>query len=224
VVIETAELYGWWLEGRHVPYDDETLVELLIRMKQLVPPTVRIERVIRDIPSTSIRAGSRITNLREELHRRMRARGLRCRCIRCRQVREAITGPLTLVRRTYAASDGTEIFLSFEDPATDQLCSLLRLRIPSATLSHQAHWLPVLEGAALLRELHTYGQHLPLGVHVEDASQHHGFGSRLLREAERIAREEFGVRCVGVIAGVGVREYYRRFGYELQDTYMVKAL
>jgi elongator complex protein 3 len=220
VVIESAELYAWWKAGRYVPYDDETLVELLIQIKQLVPPYVRIERVIRDIPSTSIRAGSRVTNLREEVHRRMRARGLRCACIRCRQVRGEVAGPFTLVRRTYEASEGTEVFLSFEDPATDQLASLLRLRIPSSR--HVP--LSVLQDAALVRELHSYGAHLPLHHRRDGAVQHYGFGRQLMAEAERIAREEFGMGRMAVIAGVGVREYYRRLGYELQDTYMVKTI
>ncbi len=220
VVIETAELFQWWRQGRYQPYDDETLVELLIRMKTLVPPHVRIERVIRDIPSTSIRAGCGITNLREEAARRMQARGLRCRCIRCRQVRDRADGPFTLVRRSYEASEGLEIFLSFEDPRTDQLASLLRLRIPSPAPGR----LPALQGAALIRELHTYGQHLPLQERREDAAQHRGFGGQLMREAERIAREEFGLTRMAVIAGVGARGYYRPLGYELQDTYMVKRL
>jgi elongator complex protein 3 len=54
--------------------------------------------------------------------------------------------------------------------------------------------------------------------------QHHGFGQRLVVEAERIAKGEFGARRMAVIAGVGAREYYRRLGYELEDTYMVKPL
>ena len=224
VVIETAELYQWWQEGRYTPYDDDTLVELLIRMKQAVPPYVRIERVIRDIPSTSIRAGSLSTNLREEVHRRMRQRGVRCRCIRCRQVRETADGAFGLLRRDYEASGGTEIFLSFEDPTTDRLSSLLRLRISSQVRGGAAHWLPVLEGAALIREVHTYGRHVPVHDHREGAAQHRGFGWRLLQEAERIAREEFGLRRMAVIAGAGVREYYRRFGYALDDTYMMKSL
>ncbi|MDP3703046.1 MAG: tRNA uridine(34) 5-carboxymethylaminomethyl modification radical SAM/GNAT enzyme Elp3 [Candidatus Omnitrophota bacterium] len=211
VVIETAELYQWWKDGRYTPYDDETLIELLMDIKRLVPPHVRIERVIRDIPSTSIRAGCLVTNLREEVHRRMRARGLACRCLRCRQVRETADGTFILMRRDYPASGGRETFLSFEDTATDRVASFLRLRIAST-------------GAGLIRELHSYGHHLPLHQRRGGAVQHQGFGQRLLQEAERIAREEFSVRRLAVIAGVGVREYYRKFGYELQDTYMVKEL
>ena len=220
VVIESAELFDWWKAGRYTPYDDETLIELLIQIKQLVPPYVRIERVIRDIPSTSIQAGSLTTNLREVVQERMRSRGLRCRCIRCRQVRRDTPGPFELVRRTYQASDGTEVFLSIEDPRRDELASLLRLRIPS----HQASPWSVLQSAALIRELHSYGAHLPLRQHRAGAIQHHGFGHWLMEEAERIAREEFGMSRIAVIAGVGVREYYRRLGYTLHDTYMLKHL
>ena len=220
VVIQSAELYDWWREGRYTPYDDETLTETLIRIKLHVPPYVRIERVIRDIPSTSIQAGCLATNLREVVARRMQERGLRCRCIRCRQVRAAADGDFELVRRDYAASGGMEVFLSFENAATDQLASLLRLRIAG----ERAPLFPALEGAALIRELHTYGWHLPLHRRQDGAAQHRGLGGQLLEEAERIAREEFGRRRMAVIAGVGAREYYRRLGYELQDTYMVKAL
>ncbi|MBI4342136.1 MAG: tRNA uridine(34) 5-carboxymethylaminomethyl modification radical SAM/GNAT enzyme Elp3 [Candidatus Omnitrophica bacterium] len=222
VVIETAELFGWWREGRYTPYDDEALIELLIRMKLLVPPYVRIERIIRDIPSTSIRAGCAITNLREEAQRRLRARDAACRCIRCRQVRSDAGGTFRLIRRDYEASEGLEMFLSFEDPSADRLAALLRLRIPRS--EEPPEGLPVLRGAALLRELHSYGRHLPLHDRSEDAVQHHGFGHRLLEEAEWIARGEFGCRRMAVIAGVGVREYYRQRGYELEDTYMVKRL
>ncbi len=231
VVIETAELYEWWREGRYQPYDDETLIELLIAMKQDVPPYVRIERVIRDIPSTSIRGGCTVTNLREEVLRRMHARGSRCQCIRCRQVRTVTNGSFQLLRRTYEASEGTEVFLSFEDSATDQLASQQRLRLPAPASGRQAGRpskamteFPALHGAALIRELHSYGPHVPLRQRHNGAVQHQGFGQQLLREAERIVQEEWGVQRIAVIAGVGVRDYYRRFGYELQDTYMVKEL
>ena len=223
VVIESAELYQWWRAGRYTPYDDETLIQLLTQIKQLVPPYVRIERVIRDIPSTSIKAGCLVTNLREEIHRRMRAQGLRCRCIRCRQVRGAISGTFTMHEQRYQASGGTEIFLSFEDASSDQLASFLRLRIPP-THSEALPLFPALQGAALVRELHTYGQHVPLQAHEAGAAQHRGFGWQLLQAAERMARDEFGLARMAVIAGVGVREYYRKLGYDLHDTYMVKSL
>jgi elongator complex protein 3 len=82
----------------------------------------------------------------------------------------------------------------------------------------------VLQGAALVRELHSYGAHLPLHHRRDGAVQHQGFGRRLMEEAERIAGQEFGMTRIAVIAGVGVREYYRRLGYESCETYMVKTL
>ncbi len=222
VVIDSAELFQWWQTGRYVPYDDDTLIELLIQIKQLVPPFVRIERVIRDIPSTSIRAGCAVTNLRELVQQRLRGRGLRCQCIRCRQVREPTDGAFRLVRRRYQTDGGEEIFLSFEDPGADTLASLLRLRIPTPRTTEPLS--PTLQDAALIRELHTYGPHLSLHQRTQGAAQHRGFGAQLLHEAERIARDEHHCPRLAVIAGVGVREYYRRFGYELEDTYMVKQL
>lgn len=219
VVIETAELHEWWKTGRFHPYDDETLTDVLIRMKTLVPPYVRIERVIRDIPSHSIKGGCTITNLRETVLKKMAERGLSCRCIRCRQVREEPAAHFTLVERCYKASGGAEYFLSFEDPGSDQLASLLRLRISSDS----EPLFSALHNAALVRELHSYGKHLPLHERGNDAVQHSGFGQRLMARAESIAREQHCKR-IAVIAGIGVREYYRRLGYHLEETYMVKAL
>jgi len=246
VVIDTAELYQWWQAARYQPYDDETLLELLIQLKGLVPPYVRIERVIRDIPSTSIRAGCRFINLRQAVQRRMHSRGLRCRCLRCREIRDTADGTYVVTRRDYEAADGTEVFLSYEDQATDKLAAFLRLRIPAAARRRIPHWpasagvqgepgpapaparvgpgWPVLQEAALIRELHTYGRHLPLHDRSDQAAQHRGFGRALMNAAERIAQTEFGLSRMAVIAGVGVREYYRRLGYAEQETYMVKSL
>lgn len=223
VVVETAELHDWWKQGTYQPYDDDTLVELLIAMKQHAPPYLRIERVIRDIPSTSIEGGCQFTNLREEVHRRMRERGLTCRCVRCRQVRHDAPTDFELVEREFDASEGREYFLSFESPSTDLLAALLRLRIPRAHLLGEKPLLPVLEGAGLIREVHAYGQHLPLKRQAQDAVQHKGFGGRLIERAEELMRQH-GLKQSAIIAGVGVREYYRRFGYSCRDTYMIKDL
>jgi len=221
VVTKTAEIYEWWQQGRYQPYDDDTLTELLVALKTLVPPYVRIERVIRDIPSPSIEAGCKFINLRETVHRRLRERGLACRCIRCREVRDQSIGALALRTRRYGAADGDEVFLSMED-ADERLAALLRLRIPAPS-QRSTPIVPALRDAALIRELHTYGRHLPLHDHDGQATQHRGFGRRLVQEAERLT-QEYGLNRVAVIAGVGVRDYYRKLGYELEDTYMVKRL
>jgi elongator complex protein 3 len=51
-----------------------------------------------------------------------------------------------------------------------------------------------------------------------------GFGTLLMEEAERIAREEHDSVKLAVISGVGTRDYYRRLGYELEGPYMIKLL
>lgn len=51
-----------------------------------------------------------------------------------------------------------------------------------------------------------------------------GYGTLLMEEAERIAKEEHGSVKIAVISGVGTRDYYRRLGYELDGPYMSKML
>jgi len=226
VVVESAELSEWWRQGRFQPYDEETLLELLVELKKMVPSYVRIERVVRDIAAPLVQAGCRQNNLRESVLKRMKTRGISCRCIRCREVRCEPNGNFQLVRREYEASGGQEIFLSFEEDNSGRLAALLRLRIAP-------------NQAAMVRELHTYGRQVPIGnqgvtaaqqeggvvsLPLAKAMQHRGFGKRLMAEAERIARDQFGIHRVQVIAGIGVRGYYRKLGYEEQDSYMVKEV
>jgi histone acetyltransferase (RNA polymerase elongator complex component) len=41
----------WYDEGKYIPYDEPTLLKLLIRVKAKVHPWIRLNRVIRDIPT-----------------------------------------------------------------------------------------------------------------------------------------------------------------------------
>jgi GNAT superfamily N-acetyltransferase len=76
----------------------------------------------------------------------------------------------------------------------------------------------------MVRELHVYGT--AVGVHDRQRGkfQHQGYGALLMREAERIARDEHRSKKLAVISGVGTRHYYRKLGYELEGPYMVKSL
>ncbi|MFH0847419.1 MAG: tRNA uridine(34) 5-carboxymethylaminomethyl modification radical SAM/GNAT enzyme Elp3 [Chloroflexota bacterium] len=220
MVIAGTQLERWQSEGRYQPYDDATMVTLTCRIKALVPPYVRISRVLRDIPSKFIVGGIK-DSLRDKAREQMKAMGLNCRCIRCREYghrrREGwVIGEPKLVRRDYEASGGREVLLSFEDES-ETLFGLLRLRI-------QAGAEPSVN-QALIRELHVYGAEVPLRAREDGAVQHRGLGKGLIREAERIAHEEFGASGIAILSGVGVREYYRtEFGYALENGYMVKAL
>ena len=222
-VIKTAPLYKSWKNGKYQPCTGKQLINLIIKIKQLIPPYVRITRVIRDIPLQDIVAGSEISNLRQDITREMKRQSLFCQCIRCREIREGIYDKnIELVRREYDASDGKEIFLSFEDKKRKHLYALLRLRIPSQYLPSKKHFIKELTGAAIIRELHTYGDVVALDNKAKQATQHKGLGRKLMMEAERISKKDFGVKKIAVISGIGVREYYKKLGYKLEGSYMVK--
>jgi elongator complex protein 3 len=226
VVVKNTLLYKWLRSGKYQPYSDKERLNMLAEIKKSLPYYVRVTRLIRDIPSNNIIAGNIITNLRQELEIKGRKEGWKCKCIRCREIRggaKAKEQDLLLFREDYAASNGKEIFLTFEDKERRHLYSLLRLRINSDKTSAK-HFLPELTGAALIREVHTYGKLVPIEKRDASSPQHIGLGKRLLREAERIARDEFDAKKIAIISGIGVRDYYRKNGYKLQGSYMVKKL
>jgi elongator complex protein 3 len=223
MVVEGTELEKWYREGRYRPYDDDTMVNLTMEIKTLVPKYVRISRVLRDIPSRFIVAGLK-DSLRDTVRERMAREGLECRCIRCREYGHRARagreiGEPHLVRLDYEASSGREVFLSYED-AGETLFGLLRLRVPSRPLPGQAR----AGNIGLVRELHVFGPEVPLNEQREEAAQHRGLGRSLLHEAEKVARGEFGAGQMFVLSGTGAREYYRALGYALSGDYMVKKL
>jgi len=219
-LIKEAPLYKLYKKNKFKPYPEKKLIKLLVEIKKEIPFWCRIQRIIRDIPSKNIIAGGvKISNLREVVQKKMKEKGLKCKCIRCREVREDYkpNEKLYLFREDYWASNGKEIFLSFENKKREKLYALLRLRISFN------HILPVLKDVAIIREVHTYGQMIP----VDEKSlsvQHRGLGKKLIKEAEKIAKEEFKINKVAVISGIGVRTYYRKLKYKLKDTYMIKKI
>jgi elongator complex protein 3 len=225
VVTKESRLYKFWKEKKYKPYDCEELIELLIEIKKNLPFWVRVTRIFRDIPSTKIVAGCKILNLREVVKKEMEKRGLFCHCIRCREVRENYDPKekIYLFREDYEASEGKEIFLSFENKERTKLFSYLRLRIPSQIFERKKHFLPVLENSALIREIQTFGEMVPIGI-KKFAPQHQGLGKKLVKEAEKITKKEFALKKIAVISGVGVRDYWRKLGYKLKETYMIKTI
>ena len=75
----------WFDEGSYVPYGDDALKELLMGAKARVHPWIRLNRVVRDIPSNYILGGVDAPNMREDVLVEMRRRGETCKCIRCRE-------------------------------------------------------------------------------------------------------------------------------------------
>jgi elongator complex protein 3 len=219
VVVKGSKVYRWYKQGKFKPYKSDVLVYLLSAIKQYTPNYVRIVRVIRDIPATRVQAGLKKSNLREVVHGFMRQHNLKCQCVRCREIKSGIIKEPVLKIKKYRASGGQEYFLSIVDKKTDHIAALLRLRL----VNNKQLIFKALRGAALVREIHTYGEVVGLNNKTVQASQHRGFGSWLIGETEKIAKAH-GFTKIAVIAGVGVRDYFRKHEYKLRDSYMVKNL
>jgi len=217
VVLKNSALYKLWKNNKYKALTDNQFKKLVIKIKnEIIPPYTRITRLVRDVPTSSILAGPRISNLRQII-----AKESKCSCIRCREVRGDydINEPVILDRIDYPASDGKEIFLQFVSQDKSKLFAMLRLRIPSQNV-----FIPNLKNSAIIREVHTYGKLTQISQNSANSPQHIGLGKKLIREAEKISREEFDLKKIVVISGVGVRDYYRKLGYNLKETYMVKKL
>ena len=207
LVIKGTKLYNDWKNKKYKAIDEEYMNKLLINVLKICPSWVRIMRVQRDIPAKFIEAGPKKSNLREIIQSKTKTKE-----IRFREVGHVFqrTGKwpekVGIKIKKYRASKGKEYFISAEDK--NILVGFCRLRICNRP-------------EAMLRELHVYGSVTPIGLKGE--IQHKGWGRKLLKTAEQIAKKE-GKKEMNVISGIGVREYYRKHGYELKDSYMWKKL
>ncbi|MFN8413348.1 MAG: GNAT family N-acetyltransferase, partial [Anaerolineales bacterium] len=221
-LLANAELYEYWQRGEFHPYTTEDLVALIADVKPTIPRYCRVNRVIRDIPGNNVVEGNTRTSLRQDVQDEMKKRGTRCQCIRCREVKGKTVelSSLQINDFTYSAGKAEEHFISFNTP-DDGLAGFIRLSLPSKE-SPETH-MTDLKGAALIREVHVYGQSLAVGAEKTGAAQHVGLGTRLLEEAESIARKN-GFETLAVISAVGTREYYIGRGFERGEYYLVKKI
>jgi elongator complex protein 3 len=221
-LLANAELYEYWQRGEFHPYTTEDLVELLANIKPTIPRYCRVNRVIRDIPGNNVVEGNTRTSLRQDIQAEMKKRGTKCQCIRCREVKGKIVelSSLRLHDEIYSAGKAEEHFISF-DTAEDGLAGFIRLSLPSKESPETG--LSDLNGAALIREVHVYGQSLAVGAEKTGAAQHVGLGTRLLEEAESIAKQN-GFEKLAVIAAVGTRAYYMDRGFVRGEYYLVKSI
>jgi len=222
LVLENTPMYEDYKQGKYLPYSDTDLINVLIEMKKIVPKWVRIMRIMREIGPNEIIAGPKSGNLRQIIHQNLANQGFSCRCIRCREVglmKKSEQQSLSLCRINYESSGGNEVFLSYEDKE-ESIYGFLRLRKPS----NLAHRQEIDANSCIVRELHVYGKSLKLGQKGENEIQHSGLGKNLMKEAEKISREEFDANKLLVISAVGTREYYQKLGYSLYGPYMSKPL
>ncbi|MFP3224921.1 MAG: tRNA uridine(34) 5-carboxymethylaminomethyl modification radical SAM/GNAT enzyme Elp3 [Nitrososphaeria archaeon] len=222
LVVEGTLLEKIYKKNLYRPLTNEEAAELIADVLEITPPWVRVMRIQRDIPAFKIIAGPTAGNLRELAVKILQERGKKCMEIRCREVGhrkipEEKLSEFMIKSIVYEASEGKEHFISFEDDE-GHLAGYLRLRIPSKKVHRNE-----LKGAAIVRELKVVGKVIPI---YEKGSgwQHKGIGRTLLSEAERIAKEEYGLEKIAVISGVGVREYYMKLGYFKDGPYVSKKL
>lgn len=208
------------------------LFELILKAKTEVPPWIRLNRVIRDIPGQYIEGGNKITNMRQELHKELTRRGLTCNCVRCHEPKGSNInhGLVQIMVREYEASGGTEYYISFETPevlyvfqdevrTSRGICvGHLRLRLSKNAGKSDKGVCTELNNCAMIRELHVYGSTVKVGGDSDGNVQHRGYGKRLLEKAKEIAIEN-GYNKIAVIPGVGVERYYEKLGYTRNELY-----
>ncbi|WEL39264.1 Elongator complex protein 3 [Encephalitozoon hellem] len=250
LVIKGTGLFELWKNNKYKNYSPDELIDILARILSFVPPWMRVYRVQRDIPMTLVSSGVEHGNIRELALARMKDYKTKCRDVRTREVgiknihESILPEEVELVRRDYVANKGWETFLSYEDVKQDILIGLLRLRkcsvdtfrrelkdvgcVPEgdgANLQEGVYHPAVVNGnASIIRELHVYGSAVAISKSDGKKYQHQGYGTLLIAEAERIARDEHKSKKIAIISGVGTRNYYARFGYVLEGPYMVKDL
>jgi ELP3 family radical SAM enzyme/protein acetyltransferase len=232
----------WEDKGQNLHYSHDELINVLMYAKSMTPPTVRLNRVIRDIPSHYIHAGNDIPNMRQLLEKKMKEQNLVCNCIRCREVKmksnaiQEIENTIMVIR-DYAASGGKEYFISIESVDKKYIYGFCRLRIseemgyvknkePSIrnpkSVESKVNLYTFLNNCAMIRELHVYGKMMSVNNNNSKV-QHRGFGKQLVAKAEEIAKYN-GYYKIAIISGVGVRQYYEKLGYNLNNNYMIKEL
>jgi elongator complex protein 3 len=226
MVLKGTELYKDWKKGKFHPLTTDQAANIICEFKKTVPKYVRIMRIQRDIPTKQTEAGVDRTNLRQYVDQLCRKQHIKCRCIRCREVGRANKiGKVSITTTNYDASKGKEFFIAAEDEKNDVLVGFARLRFPSAQLRKE-----ITKDSAIIRELHVYGETAAVGENTQDStgkakqkSQHRGYGTRLLKKAEQIAKQHNKKKML-IISGIGVREYYRKFGFIKEGPYMVKSI
>jgi elongator complex protein 3 len=221
-LLANAELYEYWQRGEFQPYTTPELVELVADIKPSIPRYCRVNRVIRDIPGNNVVEGNTRTSLRQDIQSEMKKRGTHCQCVRCREVRGKVVDSETLRMDDlgYQAGAAEEHFISFVTP-DDGLAGFIRLSLP--TKDSPSTGMADLDGAALIREVHVYGQSLSFGEEQSGAAQHLGLGTRLLEEADNVARAH-GFSRMAVISAIGTRHYYLDRGFERGEYYLVKKI
>ncbi len=215
LVVKGTDYYKQFRNGEYRSYESDEAVEVVSEFFRHIPNYVRVHRIQRDIPVFKIVQGVKRSDLHDLAIRKAEEKGYQIQEIRYREIRDGIEKDVEFRMTSYYSSGGFERFLEFVN-GDNRIIAFLRLRIPGDSLTRQE-----LLGKTVVREIKTFGREARIDERGE--YQHRGYGRRLLGQAEEITREE-GYRGIAVISGIGVREYFRKNGYERSGTYMVKRV
>jgi len=218
-LIESAELMQYYQRGDWQPYTHEELLDVVVGVMARTPEYCRLTRVIRDIPSDDIVTGNQHTNFRQMAAQAMQQRGISSQDIRAREIRQEQVSAdnLTLDETWYASGIGREVFLQYVT-AERKIAGFLRLSLPEGE-----RLTPELTGAAMIREVHVYGQAVNVGETETGRAQHSGLGTALIERAVEMAQEA-GYEKLAVISAVGTRGYYRSRGFADGELYQWREL
>ena len=217
-LIKTAELMQVFNQGLWKPYTSEELGEVLSHHILNTPRYCRLTRIIRDIPSTDIVVGNKLTNFRQIAENLIKKSGEKVLEIRAREIKnKKINSNVEIVKTKYETTSSTEYFIEYINE-NDEIFGFLRLSLPKIS-----SFIPELKDCAIIREIHIYGQSLEVGKKEEGKAQHQGMGKNLIKIAEEISKNE-NFPKLAVISAIGTRKYYEKNGFELQDLYQIKDL
>lgn len=219
VLIQDTELERIAAEGKWQAYAEEELNGVLQHVLTHTPEYARLTRIIRDIPSHEILAGNKKGNFRQIVEEGIAVSAMSD--IRAREIKGTAVASedLVLDRQTYETTDTTEHFFQFIRPDDRKIAAFLRLSLPKPDVISP---LPELEGRAIIREVHVYGQSVMVGG-AEDAAQHRGLGTQLVNQACDLARQE-GFGDVAIISAVGTRKYYEKLGFVSGELYQHRSV
>lgn len=221
-IVPYTEINKWYNEKKYIPYADSDLIELLLNVKIKMKPWIRLNRIIRDIPSNYICGGIRCTNLRDLLQKQLVKIGKECKCIRCREVKNKVINieQFKIDIQSYNASNGIEYFISWIN--NNILLGFLRLRINT----NRNICMSELVDCAIIRELHVYGYTINHDKNnIGTGVQHIGLGKKLIEAAIEITKK-YQLTKIAVISGIGVRNYYinQGFTYISKHGYLIKNI
>ena len=233
-VVPWTKIKEWYDNGSYKPYGENKalMADVMEYIMTQCPPWIRMPRVIRDIPEHYIEGGLKCSNMRQVATADLKKNHLTTQEIRFREIGrhpEFTIDDAQYFVRSFRASNGTEYFLSFETPKNEAIYGFIRLRIPDKK-EDKDHAKQVMfdetitSSTGLIRELHVYGGVERVNTKGRRESiQHSGLGTKLLQSAEEICKRE-NMNRVAIISGIGVRNYYEKRGYDLENHYMVKKI